>query len=181
MKAVCHTVKVKEANRGGRLYSAIHTEELENGSVIFLGALEEGEMESRKAVVPTTELIAKETPMLVMNAEMIYDESTKSKQALGNYTNVANKAFAVVPLSQFDEIELSKEAFTGQTPSVGKFVVAKNGTAKWEVVNSAPSTGHVLVGKITSKRNSHLPVFVGGDGNMFPQAYELFNVAFTRA
>ena len=180
MKAVCHTVKVKEANRGGRLYSAIHTEELENGSVIFLGALEEGEMEIRKAVVPTTELIAKETPMLVMNAEMIYDESTKSKQALGNYTNVANKAFAVVPLSQFDEIELSKEAFVG-SPAVGKYVAVRNGSTKWEVLSSAPPSGHVLVGKITSKRNSHLPVFVGGDGNMFPQAYELFNVAFTRA
>lgn len=180
MKAVCHTVKVKETNRGGRLYSAVHTSELENGSVIFLGALKEGEMEIRQAVVPTTALIAKETPCLVMSAEMIYDESTKAKQALGNYTNVAGKAFPVIPLSEFDEIELSKEAFTG-TPAVGKYVVLKNNSTKWDVVASAPESGHVLVGKITSKKNSSLPVFVGGDGNFFPQPYELFNVAFVRA
>lgn len=176
MYTVCHAVKVKESGRGGRLYSAIHTKPLENGSIIFLGELERGETEIRKAEVPTTSAIAKKRPMLVMTPEIIYDQSTKSKQALGNFINPANKAFSVVPLSEFDEIEVSKEAFDG-TPEVGKYVQLKNDSTKLEISNDLPTTG-VLYGKITSSRKAFMPVVLGGDGKLTPTAYDLYNVEF---
>lgn len=178
MYAVCHAVKVKEAGRGGRLFSAIHTSALQNGSIIFLGELDEGQTEIRKAVVPTTDLIAKEQPMLVMCPEIIYDQSRKSMQALGNFVNKANKAFPVVPLSAFDEIEVSKEAFDG-TPQVGKYVQLKNNSTKLEITDSKPEAG-VLYGKITSSRKSSMPVVLGGDGKAFPIAYDLYNVEFMK-
>ena len=39
MNTVCNTVKVKNTNRGGRLYSALLASAIENGSIIFLGGL----------------------------------------------------------------------------------------------------------------------------------------------
>lgn len=176
MYAVCHTAKVKETNRGGRLYSAVHTAPLQNGSIVFLGELVSGEKEIRQAEVPTTAAIAKKRPMLVMTPEIIYDQSTKSKQALGNFVNPANKAFPVVPLSEFDEIEVSKEVFEG-TPTVGKYVQLKDNSVKLEVVDSAPEAG-VLYGKITSSRKAFMPVVLGGDGKLTPVAYDLYNVEF---
>lgn len=179
MNTVCHTIRVKEAGVGGRLYSAIHTSALPNGSVIFLGEKETGFPEIYKAVVPTTDLIAKETPMLVMCPEIMYDETRRANYALGNFINKANKAFPVIPLSEFDEIELSKEGFTG-TPTVGKYVVLENNSTKFKIEDDKPATGHVLVGKITATRKSSLPVFLAGDGNLFPQAYDLYTVTFNR-
>lgn len=179
MNTVCHTIRVKETGVGGRLYSAIHTSALENGSVIFLGEKDDNHSEIYKAAVPSTQLIPTATPMLVMCPEIIYDETRKANQALGNFINKANKAFPVVPLSEFDEIELSKEGFTG-TPAKGKYVVLKNGSTKFDIADSKPQSGHVLVGKITSTRKSSLPVFLAGDGQLFPQAYDLFTITFNR-
>ena len=177
MNTVCNTVKVKNTNRGGRLYSAILPTAIENGSVVFLGELVANETEIRNAVVPTTALIAKETPMLVMTPEVIYDESTLGSGALGNFKNPANKSFPVIPLEAFDEIELSAEGFVG-TPAVGKYAVLANGSTKFTIEDVAPTTGCVLYGKITSSRKSALPTFLGGTGTFFPSAYDLFNVEF---
>lgn len=178
MNTVCHTIRVKETGVGGRLYSAIHNSALENGSVIFLGEKDDNHSEIYKAEVPTTDAIKKKTPMLVMCPEIIYDETRKANQALGNFINKANKAFPVVPLSEFDEIELSKEGFVG-TPAKDKYVVLDNNSTKFKIAESAP-TGHVLFGRITSVRKSSLPVFLAGDGKLFPQAYDLFTVTFNR-
>lgn len=179
MNTVCHTIRVKEAGVGGRLYSAIHTSALPNGSVIFLGEKDTKDSEIYKAVVPTTQLMSTATPMLVMCPEIMYDETRKANYALGNFINKANKAFPVVPLSEFDEIELSKEGFEG-TPEKDRYVGLKNGSTKFEVLSSKPSSGHVLVGRITSVRKSSLPVFLAGDGKLFPQAYDLYTVTFNR-
>lgn len=179
MNTVCHTIRVKETGVGGRLYSAIHTSALPNGSVIFLGGKSTSSSEIYDAVVPTTELIAKETPMLVMCPEIMYDETRRANYALGNFINKANKAFPVIPLSEFDEIELSKEGFTG-TPEVGKYVVLENASTKFKIEDSKPASGHILVGKITSTRKSSMPVFLGGEGQLFPQAYNLYTVTFNK-
>lgn len=179
MNTVCHTIRVKEAGVGGRLYSAIHTSALPNGSVIFLGEKDAKTPEIYKAVVPTTDLIAKEVPMLVMCPEIMYDETRRANYALGNFVNKANKAFPVVPLSEFDEIELSVEGFD-KKPEVGKYVVLENNSTKFKIEDSAPPSGHVLVGKITSTRKSSLPVFLAGDGQLFPQAYDLYTVTFNK-
>ncbi|MEG2289639.1 MAG: hypothetical protein RSC24_06690 [Clostridium sp.] len=176
MNAVCHTVKVKETNRGGRLYSAIHTAPLQNGSIVFLGGLVAGETEIRQALVPSTQTIADQAPMLVMCPEMIYDQSRMSSQALGNFINPANKAFPVIPLTAFDEIEVSKEAFEG-TPSVGKYVKLKDGSTKLEISTTKPDAG-VLYGKITSSRKSSMPTVLGGSGALIPSIYDLYNVEF---
>lgn len=115
--------------------------------------------------------------MLVMTPEIIYDQSRTATQALGNFTNIANKAFPVIPLEAFDEIEVSAEAFVG-TPVVGKYAVLADGSSKLTIADVAPTTGCVLYGKITSSRKSAMPTFLAGNGTLFPGAYDLFNVEF---
>lgn len=177
MNTVCHISRVKEAGVGGRLYSGVHTSAIENGSVLFLGGLATGEKEIYQVVVPTTALIGKARPMIAMNAEIIYDEARKASGKLGNFVNVAGKAFPLIPLSEFDEIELSKEAFVG-APAVNSYAVIADGSAKWKVQAGKPTAGAGLVAKITSVRKSSLPVFVGQKGQSYTQAYDLFTLTF---
>ena len=179
MNTVCHTIRVKEAGVGGRLYSAIHTSALPNGSVIFLGEKDDKHSEIYKAVEPTTALIAKETPMLVMCPEIIYDETRKANQALGNFINKANKAFPVVPLFKTAYLPCSGVPVN---PSFDNSISSnsENGSTKFDIVDNKPQSGHVLFGRITSVRKSSLPVFLAGDGQLFPQAYDLFTVTFNR-
>jgi len=177
MSAVCHTIKVKEAGVGGRLYSAIHTAPVENGSIIFLGDLETGQDEIYKVQVPATGTIGKERPMLVMCPEIIYDETRRANQALSNFINIANKAFPVIPLSEYDEIELSTEGFES-VPTVGKYVEIVDGKMKLKPNNTKPTTAGVMYGVVVSSRKSSLPIFVGGDGQMFPKPYDLYRIQF---
>lgn len=178
MYTVAHMSRVKNTNTGGRIYSATFDTAIENGSVVFLGGLVEGELEIRQALKPTTALIsAGAQPMVVMNAEIMYDQSTRAKGALGNFINIANKAFPVIPLEVFDEIELSKEAFVG-TPLKGKFATIVNDSTKWNIVDVKPESG--FYAEITSVRKSSLPVFIGGAGQKFPLAYDLFTLTFTK-
>lgn len=175
--AVCHTIKVKEAGVGGRLHSAISDKAVENGSIVFLGEMETGHDEIYKAVAPATATIGKERPMLVMTPEIIYDETRRATQALSNFVNIANKAFPVIPLSEYDEIELSTAGFTS-APTVGQYVELVDGQMKLSPQATKPETPGVMYGVVLSSRKSSLPVFVGGDGKMFPQAYDLYRIQF---
>lgn len=112
---VCNTSKVKAVNTGGRLHSAVLTQEVPNGALVFVGGYKEGESEIRTAQLPTTELIAgKVKPMLVMKPEINASESSKADGALGIFRNPANKALPVIPLELHDEFELSQDFFTGR-------------------------------------------------------------------
>ena len=107
---VCNTSKVKAVNTGGRLHSAVLTQEVPNGALVFVGGYKEGESEIRTAQLPTTALIAgKVKPMLVMKPEINASESSKADGALGIFRNPANKALPVIPLELHDEFELSQD------------------------------------------------------------------------
>lgn len=179
--AICNTVKVKETGAGGRLYSGVLDEDLDNGTLLFLGDLLTMSRfggEIRQLKKPTTTSIQNEVPVLVMNPEILYDESTKSKQALRYFYNEANKAVPCIPISDLDEIELTKEAFSNAGDlAVGKYVIMEDGALKLKVDASAPVDAKVY-GKITSSRKSHLSVYLGGTGSLFPTAYELYNIEF---
>jgi len=176
---VVNTVRVKEAGRGGRLYSGLYADDLDNGSFLFLGEYITGEKEIRELLEPTAELIKNDVPMMVMTPEILYDESRKSKQALKLFYNKGGKAVAVQPISNYDDVEFSKEGFTNPNDlAVGKYVVVTAGEVKLTVVDDAP-TDDRLFGKITSSRKSHLSTFLAGTGQLFPGAYDIYNVTFT--
>lgn len=174
---VCNTVKMKETGVGGRLFTAVHTADLPNGVFGFLGGYKTAEREIREFVVPTAELIIAEAPVLVMKPEIIYDQSTRTSDKIGNFVNVAGVPFSVIPVSKWDEIELSADLIEGTGIAVGSILALQAGKVKLKKVDSAPTkeqaSGYF---KVTEIRKSHTPVFVGSNGSLIPQAYNLYNV-----
>ena len=176
--AVLHTTKVKSTNTGGRLFSVVHNEALKNGEFGFLGDYVEGQTEIRTFVKPTTALIGKEMPVVIMKPEIIKEQYTKSQQALGNFINPANKATVAVPLEVNDEFEVSADLITALSskPVVGNHVVLENGKTLLKEQAEAPSDGAKFYGVITEVRPSATQPFVDGTGNYVSNVYDLVHI-----
>lgn len=181
--AVLHTTKVKSTNAGGRLFSVVHNEELKNGELGFLGGYAEGEREIRTFVKPTTELIGKEMPVIIMKPEIIKEQYTKAQGALGNFINPANKATVAVPLEANDEFEVSADLIKalGSKPVVGNHVVLENGKTLLKEQAEAPSTGVKFYGVITEVRPSAMGTFVDGTGKYVSNVYDLVHILVKQA
>lgn len=119
--------------------------EIENGNVVIVGDLMEGEREVHKAVAPTADADLKKVG-LVANPEVMYDER---KRGLDQYTNEAGKIVRIYYLHSGDEFGVTIEGLNvaaNYTVSVGDAVELMAGT-KLNVVASATS-GSTQVGKI---------------------------------
>ena len=182
--------KVKATNRGGRLHSAICNEkDLVNGTLGYLGGFVAGSTEIREFVTPTAELVKGKLPVIVMKPEIVYDET---KRLLGDFINIKGKAFPVVPLEEFDNIDLSADFLdlTGKangeggvapTVAVGDiFVLQANNVAGTQLKYSAQAPGADVAGfyfKVIDIRNSHIANVLYDDGSanavLFPQAYKI--------
>lgn len=176
--AVLHTTKVKSTNAGGRLFSVIHTEALKNGEFGFLGGYKTGEKEIREFIKPTTALIGKEMPVVIMKPEIIKDQSTKAKQALGNFVNPANKPTVAVPIQVNDEFEVSADLITALAtkPVVGNYVILENGKTLLKEQVGAPASGVKFYGLITEVRPCATSSFIDGTGNYVSNVYDLVHI-----
>lgn len=183
----CDTTKVKNSNAGGRLFSGKLKEakEIPNGMFAFMGGYVEGEDEIRELSAPTTELIKAEIPVLIHKPEINYKEESATDAALGIYRNRAGQILRVFPMEKWDEITLSEDFFdkTGKGNSkieVGDvYTLQANMDAgrQLKYASAAPNASAARVYfKVTKVANSHTPVFLGGDGQMFPQAYKLIDI-----
>ena len=114
---------------------------IENGSIVKIGDLLDGQREVRKAVTPTASDEIKDL-VLVANPEVIYDESRY--HGLEEYINEAGKVVRGYRLHSGDGFSLTKEGFSG-TPAKGKYLTV--GTTTKPVVAASASTG-VVIGKI---------------------------------
>ena len=113
---------------------------IENGSIVKIGDLLDGQREVRKAVTPTASDEIKDL-VLVANPEVIYDESRY--HGLEEYINVAGKDLRGYRFHNGDGFSLTAEGFDG-TPAKGKYVVVGN-TTKAKISDSATGT---VIGKI---------------------------------
>ena len=116
--------------------------ELENGSIVEVGDLLDGEREVRKATAPTASTKISKLA-LVANPEVIYDESRY--HGLEEYINEAGQVVRGYRIHDNDGFSLTAEGFSG-TPEKGKYVTVGTST---KLVVSATETGTV-VGKITN-------------------------------
>ena len=131
-------VSIKYMGENGSTPTAI-----ENGSVLKVGALVEGEREIFVGgkVAATDKL---EDVVLVASPEVVYDERKKN---LDDYINEAGKACRGYRIHSGDIFSVTKEALAGETaPAVGNIVELAAGT-KLKVVKSATS-GSTAVGTI---------------------------------
>lgn len=130
-------VSIKYMGEGGDTPTAI-----ENGSVLKVGALIEGEREIYVGgAVAANDKV--EDVVLVASPEVMYDERKKN---LDEYINDAGKACRGYHIHSGDIFSVTKEALAGAAvPAVGNIVELAAGT-KLNVVTEA--TGATVVGTI---------------------------------
>ena len=130
-------VSIKYMGEDGATPTAI-----ENGSVLKVGALIEGEREIYVGgTVAANDKV--EDVVLVASPEVMYDERKKN---LDEYINVAGKACRGYHIHSGDIFSVTKEALTGEAaPAVGNVVELAEGT-KLSVAKDA--TGATVVGTI---------------------------------
>ena len=144
---------VKVAATYGRVFSAKHADTLYNGKIGYVGDYMEGELEVRDFHLADEESIRTQMPMMVTDPEVMYDNSTRAKQAIGFYRTTPSVAFTVSPLIATDEIEISEDSIEGADLTVGSIVVQTvgGGLAKADV---APSKDEAMAYfKVVAVRN----------------------------
>ena len=117
--------------------------EIDNGNVVLLGDLIEGEYYMYSATTPAANS-PKNDIVLVASVEIMYDER---KRALSEFYNAAGRVCRAYHLHTWDIFSVTKDALDGkEEPAVGDLVELKAGT-KLNVVASA-TNGSTQIGKI---------------------------------
>ncbi len=116
--------------------------DIENGSLVAIGALLEGEREIRKATAPKKDTAIFDLA-LVATPEVIKD---KTYYSLGDFINKAGNPIRCYRLTPGSTFAVTKEVLDGQ-PTVDYFVEAADDSTKFKVVESN-TEGSTLVGKI---------------------------------
>lgn len=144
--AVCETTNLRAVHYAERIWDAIATEDVDNGTLGYLDELADGYTHIYNFVKGTKEGAP---VVLVHMPEWTEDTSNRLNQRKDKFFNEANIPFRAFTLKEGDEFALSKEGFVGE-PEVGKFV-SIDASGKLAVADAAPE-GVVMVGKIMRKR-----------------------------
>lgn len=145
--AVCNTVFVKSVNPGGRLFSAVDTAEVrKNGQIGKLGAYEPATQSTIKAFkkLEAADITNTQPIGIVMQPEMMYDNSRKSLQKLDLFEIEANDPFVFVPLEEGDKIEISADLVTGGNiaqAQVGHVLTLTNNSVLYTHTNNNQAPG----------------------------------------
>jgi hypothetical protein len=134
---------------------------LENGMVGVAGELVGREI--RKFEAPTDE---RAKLSLIYNPEINYDESNRTSYALEAFKGLDGfNASRAYELERGDIFSVSPDALTGVAPEKGKFLVAKAGQHKLDVVDALDETKvYGFVGKVGGVEKFGTPTPVGQAG-----------------
>ena len=102
----CDIAFVRDAQVGGRLYSAEIAEEVPNGVIGVMGATKADKPEVKAFALGVQ---AGEDMYIVMKPEINYEERHRTDYALGIHRNPANKPFPIIRLQKRDRITLSED------------------------------------------------------------------------
>lgn len=127
--------------------------DLDNGSIVKLGALATGEMEAFAAEEPTASTPLKDLA-IVKAPEVMKDQRLKS---LADFYNQAGQIVRAYLFDDGDQFRLTKEGLDG-TPAVGSIVEVGDGY-KMKVVASATG-GSTQIGKIIAVEGNYFVVAV---------------------
>lgn len=164
----CDIVAVKDAEVGGRLFSAEIAEEVPNGVIGTLGATKADKPEVKELTLGVAKA---EDMVIVMRPEINPDESLKSNGALGLHRNEANRPVPVIKLGHRDRIALSQDYFKAGVPSVGaELKVDADG-----LIVTGAGTGYKLV--VVEVRNDRIPALLyTEDGTRKPPIYKMITL-----
>ncbi len=119
--------------------------EIENGSVVKLDGLLDGEREIYKGVTPAKDT-ARTAIAIIASPEVLYDERKKNLDEFINEAGVAARGYILSDRNIFSLTAEALDIATGVTPAVGYAVELKAGT-KLSVVATATS-GSTQIGTI---------------------------------
>jgi hypothetical protein len=154
---VIRTDLVKATKSGnilsGRYYVTTTATAIENGNLVKLDSLINGERDLWKVVAPGG--IDASNLCVVATPEIIYDESLKSNGALNQFRNEAGANITLVPLEVGDIISVSDACInilsTETEPSVGSYVTPSATGTKWQEIASSSLNTEVFRGKIIAR------------------------------
>lgn len=141
--------------KSGRYYAGTTANAIENGNIVKLDSLIEGERELWKVVAPGA--INASNLYLVATPEIIYDESLKSKGALKEFRNEAGENLTLLQLQVGDLFAISDACINAiddndDVPEVGKLVAPSTSGTKWtEIAALDETTPQVCYGKIINR------------------------------
>ena len=127
--------------RSAKFFVGSTATEIENGRVVKLDGLVNGERDLHKAVAPDKAATIGQIG-LVATPEIMYDER---KRNLDDFINPAGDAIRVYVLTSNDQFSITVDGVTG-SPAVGQ-VIELDGTTKLKAVASA-TAGSTTVGKV---------------------------------
>jgi hypothetical protein len=141
---VIRTDRVSGTREDKNLLSLKYAGEIENGSVVAVGAYIDGEREIRAATAPAKGA-ALNTLAIVATPEVV---KNKDIYLLSDYTNDADTVLRAYRLTSKDEFGLTKEGFaSGSVLAVGSIVELVDASTKLAAKASATSAT-TTIGKI---------------------------------
>ena len=167
----CDISAVRDAQVGGRLYSAEIAEEVPNGVIGVMGATKADKPEVKAF---TLGVQAGEDMYIVMKPEINPDERFRTDNALGNHRNPANKPFPIIRLQKRDRITLSQDFIKG-VPEIAvgtKLAVDTDGLLKAEGSGDAKFI-------VTEIKDSHVAnhlMYSESGANLAPKAYKMITL-----
>ena len=166
----CDISAVRDAQVGGRLYSAEIAEEVPNGVIGIMGATKADKPEVKAF---TLGVKAGEDMYIVMKPEINPDERFRTDNALGNHRNPANKPFPIIRLQKRDRITLSEDFIKKVGVQVGdKLAVDTDGLLKAE----SASDGKFIVTEIKDAHVANHLMYEEGGANLAPKAYKMITL-----
>lgn len=175
----CDISAVRDAQVGGRLYSAEIAEEVPNGVI--------GVMKATKADKPEVKEFALgvesgEDMYIVMKPEINHDERFRTDNALGIHRNPANKPFPIIRLQKRDRITLSEDFIKKEGVQVGdKLAVDTDGLLKAETSSNVESGANNSDAKfvVTEIKDSHVAnhlMYSEEGAYLAPKAYKMITL-----
>ena len=166
----CDISAVRDAQVGGRLYSAEIAEEVPNGVIGVMGATKADKPEVKAF---TLGVQAGEDMYIVMKPEINPDERFRTDNALGIHRNPANKPFPIIRLQKRDRITLSEDFIKKVGVQVGdKLAVDTDGLLKAE----ASGDGKFIVTEIKDSHVANHLMYSESGANLAPKAYKMITL-----
>ena len=166
----CDISAVRDAQVGGRLYSAEIAEEVPNGVIGVMGATKADKPEVKAF---TLGVKTGEDMYIVMKPEINPDERFRTDNALGNHRNPANKPFPIIRLQKRDRITLSEDFIKKVGVQVGdKLAVDADGLLKAE----ASGDGKFIVTEIKDSHVANHLMYSEEGANLAPKAYKMITL-----
>lgn len=155
-----HPIAYSTKLDGGLCFSFISTVDLDNGTLIARGELDDNEREIYKAELDITK-----PAYLVLNPAWQYDDSTYAKRNdEGLYYNEACKSFRGYELLAGRRFEVSSD-ITTDTLVNGDYVIV-DAKGKLKKASSATNAGNAFVGKVVFVTNRGFAHVTGSAGTV---------------